>query len=360
MKLYSEASLAFIAKSESFLKEILSSETPYKLRRSRFEYLGHTYPIHIVVFTAQDKIGYFDPHTYQIGLHESLMYTVSDDNLKDIIRHELAHYLCYIMGSTDTTAHGPHFKGLCERFGWNETVSKASFNIDLELKSEERQEQLKLVKKVKALLKLAESDNVHEAELATLKANQLILKHNIKNLDFQERIIYSETLLIFKRRNAKLSTIYDIIKHFLVRPVLIYGKNQVALEVNGHKENIELAKHISHFLDEELERLWEKETSLKGRKAKNSFFMGIAKGYEQKTKQLNNEFHPSEQNALIKVQRQLDEDIKLIYKRLSYSKSSSTTDRDAYHKGKKKGQSLTIHSPIKNKAKTFLLNWSRT
>ena len=360
MKLYSEASLAFIAKSERLLKEILSSETPYKLRRSRFEYLGHTYPIHIVVFTAQDKIGYFDPHTYQIGLHESLMYSVSDIHLKDIIRHELAHYLCYIMGAVDSSPHGPQFKGLCERFGWNDSVSKASFNIELELKNEAGQEQLKLVKKVKALLKLAESDNVHEAELATLKANQLILKHNIKNLDFQERIIYSETLLIFKRRNAKLSAIYDIIKHFLVRPVLIYGKNQVALEVNGHKENIELAKHIGQFLDEELERLWEKETSLKGKKAKNSFFLGIAKGYDQKNQQIKNQFEPTEKNALIKVEKKLDEDIKLIYKRLSYSKSSSTTDSDAYQKGKKKGQSLTIHSPIKNKVKTFLLNWSRS
>lgn len=357
MRIYSETTFSFVAKAEKLFKQIIVEETNLKLRRTRFEYSGHTYPIHLVVFSAQDKLGYFDPHTYQIGLHQSLMYSVKDHVLKNILRHELAHYICFIRGFQDQTPHGHYFQDTCKQFHWDEAISKASLDIEKANEIEGDLASEKLMTKIKALLKLAKSDNTHEAELATLKANQLILKHNIKNLDQVDKIICVDNVLTYKQKSAKLSCIYDILKHFLVRPVFIYGQKQVSLEVSGSKENLELARYIANFLDQELENLWNKAGDLKGKKAKNSFFLGIARGYELKNQKMTDSFSSEEKHALIKIENELSSDLNKIYKRLSVSSTTRSRDANAFNQGKSVGKSLTINSAIKNKTKTLLLNW---
>src|SRR5690606_34918991 len=135
----------------------------------------------------------------------------------------------------------------------------------------------KVYSKIKNLLKLATSSNPHEAELATLKANQLLIKYNLTHSDYlqnDEALFYVHRILSQKKKSAKLSAIYDIIKHFMVRPVLRYTKKGVYLEITGTKTNIELSDYIASFLDRELEGLWKKEQKLfphlKGLKNKNS------------------------------------------------------------------------------------------
>lgn len=357
MRIYSENIMLFIEKCEGFLKEIIRKETPYQLAKSRFKIDNYSYPLHLVVFTDSQKLGYFDPHSYQIGLHQSLMYSVKDSVLKDILRHEFAHYLCYIETANLHEQHGELYKSTCRRLGWGAAISKASLNIELANQSEGELHNEKLIAKIKALLKLAESDNVHEAELATIKANQLLLKHNLSSLDLHNNFLYIKSILTSKRRSAKLSAIYDILKHFLIRPVFVYGKGQVSLEVSGARENIELAEYVANFLDQELERLWQMQTQLKGLRAKNSFFLGIARGYENKVAGLTKSFSPAEQTALIKINQQLDTNIDRFYRRLSSVARGGSIDSSAYESGKKSGSKLNINPGIKNKSKNLLLNW---
>jgi hypothetical protein len=363
MKIYSEAIHLFTQRCEKYLKEIIQNETSIKLNRSRFEINKYTYPLHIVAFTNMNKIGYFDPHTYQIGINQNLMLEAKTTVIKDILRHEFAHYLTYIKYPEASKAHGEEFKSVCSAYAWDQSISKAHINIDSannliegDLKSE------KIITKIKALLKLAQSDNVHEAQLATLKANQLLIKHNIENLDSENtnQTIYVQTVLSVKRKNAKLNAIYDILKHFLVKPILIYGKNQVALEVSGDKSNIELAEYVASFLDNELEFLWKnRDSELKGLKAKNSFFSGIAKGYDEKMQELKGNLQTHEQKALVRIDENLTVNLNTIYKRLSFVSSNRSIDKNAYGQGKKAGKSLTINNVIKNKTKSLLLNWRK-
>jgi hypothetical protein len=289
------------------------------------------------------------------------MFEAKTQIIKDILRHEFAHYLTYIEYPHVSKPHGEEFKSVCRKLGWDQSISKAHINIESandkiegDLKSE------KIITKIKALLKLAQSENVHEAQLATLKANQLLIKYNIENLESEDndQVIYVQTVLSVKRKNAKLNAIYDILKHFLVKPILIYGKNQVSLEVSGDKSNIELAEYVATFLDSELEHLWKNRTSdLKGLKAKNSFFSGIAKGYDEKMQGLKENLQSHEQKALVRIDNQLNINLNTIYKRLSFVNSNRTIDKNAYGQGKKAGKSLTINNVIKNKTKNLLLNW---
>ncbi|MBD66555.1 MAG: hypothetical protein CME62_15190 [Halobacteriovoraceae bacterium] len=362
MKIFSENFFIHAQKCEGFLKEILQTECGFNVRRSRFEYRSYTYPIHIVFFEGTQKLGYFDPHTYQIGLHSDLIYSTKDEVLKNILRHELAHYLQFIASGSVALPHGEEFLNICRQYKWGEAVEKASLDIQLANdKLEGNLELEKMMKKVKALLSLAASDNEHEAQLATIKANELILKYNLKHFESGNKNIYSHTLLVAKRKNAKLTCIYDILKHFMVKPILIYGKRQVALEVSGTKDSIELAEYVAHFLDEELEKLFKARADLKGTRAKNSFFYGIAKGYEEKVIGIQDSLNKDQKMALVRAQTHLNSQLHLIYRRVAQTTSSARTDEAAYSSGKKAGKNLTIQSVLKkSNSKSKFLPWGRS
>lgn len=358
MRVYSETIFSFIEKCEKMLKDVLKNETSLSVRRKRFERNGYLYPIDVVAFEGQ-SLGYFDADRYQIGINSGLIYKAKDSVIKDVLRHELAHYLAFIEFGPGLMPHGREFKLVCERHGWPSEISKASMNIDLANLSEGDIASEKTLAKVKNLLKLAESSNPHEAELATLKANQLLLKHNLRYTEAHEdEKLYVKGLMTQKRRNAKIGAVYDILRHFMVRPVLSYGKNQVTLEATGTKTNLELADYVASFLDEELERQWQKikrERALKGVKAKNSFFVGMAKGYEEKALGMERDFSPEESKALVSISKKLDRQVQRIYNRLSSAATGSKTDPNSYNLGKKAGNSLTINKGVKGKGKTYLL-----
>jgi len=141
-------------------------------------------------------------------------------------------------------------------------------------------------------LALASSDNAHESEMATLKANELLLEHNLEltkahdQSQTEQELVCVARVLEAARKNAKHVTIYEILKTFYVSPVFNHGRGVFYLEVVGDRTSVELADYVAHFLDHELEILWmqtQKENpKLKGKSAKNSFLRGVAKGYIEK------------------------------------------------------------------------------
>lgn len=356
MKIFSEQTLQFAKTAEQDLKRILKDEVGLECRRTRFIWKGYTYPIHVVIFESTSQWGWFDPHTYQIGLNYKLQQ-VDRKTVLDILRHELAHYLCFLKYADAITPHGVRFKEMCESYGWDQCVAKASLQLDHTQFKQPHDSNTKIIKRIQSLLKLAQSENPHEAQLATLKANQLIIKHSLEHFTEETWSLYAQTVLSAKRKNAKISAVYDILKHFIVSPIFIYGKGEVRLEVSGSKDNVELASYVASFLDQELERLWIAQTELKGAKAKNAFFLGIAKGYDEKVNQKLNEV---ENKALIKLNHQLQLNVKKAYRNLSYTSSSQSRDEEAYGVGKEQGLNLTINKGIKNKTKNKWLTWRST
>ena len=143
-------------------------------------------------------------------------------------------------------------------------------------------------------------------------------------------------------------------KKVIVEPENLY---KIAI-INFDKENIELAFYIADFLDQELERLWNQQSQLKGLAAKNSFFYGVAKGFEEKMQTTQKDFSVSEKKALIRLKDDLDQKLNLVYRRLSSTSGHGSFQADAYSKGKKTGKNLTINSALKNQSKAKFLSWS--
>ena len=91
MFIYDSTSIAFIQKSEKFMKEILA-EAGITVRTSRFELNRLLYPINIVVFEGKEW-GHFNAPYLQIALNRKLIYLAKDSVVRDVLKHEIASLL---------------------------------------------------------------------------------------------------------------------------------------------------------------------------------------------------------------------------------------------------------------------------
>lgn len=356
MFIYDSTSIAFIQKSELFLKEILEG-AGISIKKSRFLFNGYFYPINVVVFEGKEW-GHFNGPYFQIALNRKLIYSAKDSVVRDILKHELAHYFTWIL-YPGASAHGAEFREVCRRFGFPEEVAEATMNLEeSNLAKEGDIDSERILEKVKKLFSLAQSSNAHEAELATLKANELLLRHNLDYIKDTPEPIYLDRLLMRKRKDSKLSAIYSILKHFIVKPVISQGRESCCLEVSGSLTNVKLAGYVANFLDKELDHLWEearKEYRLKGLQAKNSFYLGVAQGFEDKMTVTKMQYSEKDQKALVLVEKKLEIDTQVIYKRLGQSRSGHQTDYEASLAGHEKGLSLTIRNAVEGKGKNLYL-----
>jgi hypothetical protein len=296
------------------------------------------------------------------------MYQAFDGVLRNIIRHELAHYIAYLLFGADL-GHGEKFNELCRNLNWGKDVSSAYSNLEIEnqLEISKSKSNLDLMNKIKKLLALSSSDNIHESEMATMKANKLIMEYNLNLINqntFDEREVFVERLFESPKKNAKHMAIYEIIKTFYVSPVFNHGKKVFYLEIVGTFENVEIATYVAHFLDGELDRLWlqtQKENpNLKGIVAKNSFFRGLAKGYIEKIESTNNLQSSEVSKAMIKVKENLNENLKIVYSRLGSSSSKDLKNNsDASKLGHSMGKNLTIKPGLKGSPLSKILLLSK-
>lgn len=369
MLLFNQTTESFIKRIRLYLHEI-AQELGLDYRTSRIHIDQISYPLSLVIFEGESHLGFFDPHTYRLGLNNKLLYCANSQVIRDILKHELAHFLTFIHFPKAEHPHGQEFKNICLRYRLPDEVSKATLDLDLANESTLDLRSEKVLSTVKKLLALASSQNEFEAEAATLKANNLLLKHNLDLINLRKSEgnplkdnTYAHTVLSSKRQSAKMHAIYQILTSFLVYPVFLQGKEGVRLEVIGSRANVELAEYVANFLDGHLEELWHKAQKssphLKGKSAKNSFFKGVATGYSNKIQEEHK--NPEMSKALVLLNRDLKERVAQVYSRLGSSRSNSSFCHESHSQGVKSGSRLSINPALpsaKNGIKK-LLTFSR-
>jgi hypothetical protein len=353
MQVYSQTIFSFIRRCEQKIAEIIEAETIFRMNRSRFAFESISYPIQLLVFEGSHKVAYFDPVYLQIGLNKKLIYLAHDKILFDILRHELAHYFTFIVHGDNgvSSAHGIEFQEICKACGWGADIVNAQINLETAAeKIEGNLASEKILTRIKNLLSLASSSNIHEAELATQKANELLLRYNLDhtNIEHEQDEFYVEQLCRQTKASSKLRCISNILKHFLVKPILSFGRKTVSLEVTGTKLNIELAQYLYDFLDKELEKSWlqtKKEKNYKGVQYKNAFYQGVSRGFEDKMKTVSSKLNNNDKNALILIKNDLDKKFNQVYTNLRSSRSTISSN-EALNDGYQKGKTLTINKGI--------------
>lgn len=353
MLIYSKKIIRFIEEIKQAIKKIIFTEALLKVHGDRFYDKAEqcSYPIKVVVYNNKKMLGYFASDFYELGFNEILMHA-SKSQLHNIIRHELAHYLTFIRYGNGLLPHGQEFKAQCENLNWGQEVYAATTCLDDgEISSDI--EESSVLRKVQKLMALATSSNPHEAELAMIKSQQLLLKHNIDaNYIGDEDVekIFLKRILKQKKETAKMRAIAKILETFFVNTVYSRSEGHIYLEIIGSAVNVEIAEYVANFLELELEKQWTRAQKdfygLKGMVAKNSFFLGIAKGYCNKIHALKKEYSQDVSNALMVIEKKLIEARSMVYPRLRMSKSSGGHCPNSSKLGELIGKRLNINPGI--------------
>jgi hypothetical protein len=248
--------------------------------------------------------------------------------------------------------HGPEFRAFCMRHGWGEEVYQATTCLDDEAVIPEKEENA-ILRKVQKLMSLATSNNEHEAEQAMIKSQQLLLKHNIDSRYMEstdEERVFLKRIMKQKKENAKMRSIARILETFFVNTIYSRSAGFIYLEIVGSEVNIEIAEYVAAYLDRELEILWDiskrKHADLKGAIAKNSFFLGISKGYCNKIHSLKREYREEVSEALMVIEKKLIDAKGMIYSRLRSSSSNGRFCRESSALGEQVGKQLKINPAI--------------
>jgi len=348
MLVYSKTLATFQARLKKRAFFLLQAECGIQTLRERFKIGEYSYPLSIVTFEDPKQFGFFSTHLFQIGMNRRLIFEARDQVIDNILKHELAHYLCFIQFGRTVDDHGVEYRDLCRSYGWGEEVFSAKMNLELENEKYESSDQVKVIEKIKKLLQLSKSSNQHESELATSKANQLMLEHNLSHLDkptlADEEMVYLKRSLEAPKFNAKLQALANIMDEFYVKAILSRGPDKVYLEIIGERENVEMADYILHFLDSEFERLWVQERiknpKLKGLKAKNSYMSGLSKGFLEKIKLERSKVVT--QKELIVLNLKSQEQLRQVYPSLSQVGSQRGHDSLAHSLGHQAGKNISI------------------
>lgn len=369
MIVYSTKIIQFVREVKAHIKTILSQEIRVKVSTNRFYdwYEMASYPITVVVYNTKSMLGYFDSNFFELGFHECLMYT-SKEQLMNIIRHELGHYMTFINHGSSVPHHGSEFRAFCQQMGWGEEVYKATTCLD-DGQNFHTFEESPIFRKIQKLMALATSSNENEAEQAMIKSQQLLLKHHvdaqyIPPQDDEEKM-YLKRILKQKKENAKMRAIAKILETFFVSTVYTRAAGYIYLEILGNAVNVEIAEYVAGTLDHEFERLWSQtqrlRQNLKGMVAKNSFFLGIAKGYCNKIHALKKEYNSDTSHALMVIEKKLVDARELVYPRLSQTKSHAGYCHESATLGEQMGRQLTINPALNRSAKNSdaLLTYSK-
>jgi Protein of unknown function (DUF2786)/SprT-like family len=355
--IYSKKIIQFTAEVKRILKEVLTKEIRLKVVGDRFYDASgkFSYPIQVVIFNDRNLLGYFDPVFYELGFHSGLMDSY-EGRLCDVIRHELAHYMTFIRLGEGVQPHGAEFRRFCESMGWGKEVYAATCLLEGEYHTEESS----VLRKVKKLMALASSSSENEAESAMIKSRQLLLKHNLELRSLctdEEECVVAQRVLEQKKVGGKMRAIARILQTFFVSVVFRRGADVTCLEIVGSKMNVEIALYVAHFLDQELERLWDqvwKTGRARGVVAKNSFFQGLAKGYCNKIEALKRTHEHDVTGALMVIEKQLTAMTAMVYPRLHSVKSSAGHCRKSSALGESLGKQLTIRPPISTSSDSAL------
>ncbi len=305
--------------------QIMKQEMQLHLRGKHLVWNNYLYRIQFLIFEDDTRLGYFDPEHMEIGIHKSAK------NFRDILRHELAHLIAYLRFGD--LSHGKIFRAICKEYGFPPEIGKATGPLVQESR---------MATKIKKLLALAESTNAHEAENAALKAQEMLLKHDLE----EESDMVMRRIFSFKRASTKHKAIAQILRTYGVQPIFC----RKTLEIFGQRLHVEIAEYVAHFLSNELDHLYKNEPHLSGLAAKNSFFRGIAEGFCEKAKKTE----ADHERALVKIDFALQKAIPLAYPNLRTFYSRIVNHAEGNLAGKKTGHKLNIRHGISKTKSTKL------
>lgn len=157
-----------------------------------------------------------------------------------------------------------------------------------------------LVNRIKGLLRLATSNNQHEAELAMARAKQLCVKYELDIASIQafdekpvnEPIVKGESVNLGRRMSICQHYISNILQDYFNVRVIYFGGRHGGKRIVfvGRQRDIDLATYLNNYLNQEFLRLWRKyysDNEINGvsLKDRGGFLYGLKQGLADKLRE---------------------------------------------------------------------------
>ena len=264
----------------------------------------------------------------------------------EVLRHEMAHqYVDEVLGVRDETAHGPQFRRVCR----DRAIDARAAGTPQDVGSEKTPA---ILRKIHALLALADSPNRHEAESAMRTAHKLMRRYNVDaapgHYGFRQLGNPSGRVPGHHRILAGI-----LGEHFFVQPIWVFAWDPQrsargrVLEICGRSENLEIASHVHGFVLETAERMWRahrSDTGLSGNRHRRTFLQGVMVGFHE---QLQSQAKACEESGLVWVgDADLVDYVARRHPRQISGRGRSAASSPAYAAGKRAGRKLVLRRPV--------------
>jgi hypothetical protein len=261
------------------------------------------------------RLGSWSGEKREICLSRDFVRNHPWDAVREVLIHEMAHQLAEeILGTQDESPHGATFLRACHLLRANPKASTHYKPLDERIRTEEQNPQDKILLRVKKLMALATSHNIHEAESAMAKAHELVAKYNLNLLAREEKREYVSVFLGTPalrhfRENYLLAGLlqdfYFVYGIWTTAFVLKKGKMGRVLEITGTLQNVRLAAYVHDYVKHFIDSQWSAYNQNKGlnRYRKTDYAVGIIEGFSSKLKtQSKRKTKDQQENALIKLE----------------------------------------------------------
>ncbi len=245
------------------------------------------------VFALSDAttfLGRWVRSTRTIELSRALVVERPWPDVVSVLQHEMAHqFVDEVLRVRDETAHGETFRTVCAKLGIDGAAGGSPAPPAGATPAADR-----VLERVRKLLALAGSPNLHEAEIAMRRAHELMLRHNIEaaaaaeGRDFEVRHVGDPR----RRTSAVESAVLVLLTEcFFVRVIRIpiylprEGSRGAVHELSGTRANLELALHVHAFLLGTAERLWRKnraDSRVRSGRDRLAYQTGVIRGFHDK------------------------------------------------------------------------------
>ena len=215
-----------------------------------------------------------------------------------VLKHEMAHQICSEQHHKDDAGHGPLFREACNRLGLDSSFHRAGADVHASFIVADHGNTTtdpgrQVIAKVRKLLALGKSENEHEAALAMQRARELLDRHRLdfSSLAEEEHLVHQNINTGSKTLPAHRKAICSLLEaNFGVRVICATNYDPLGdcslktIELLGPEENVAIAVHCYHFLENRLLVLWEQNRHSfagGGLRARKSYFLGILAGFRQ-------------------------------------------------------------------------------
>lgn len=300
---------------------------------------------------GEARLGFWTAATRTISIAEKHVLEAPWEVVLETLRHEMAHqYVDEVLRLDGALPHGEAFRRAARLLAVDEArrdgqpVPAGPSSTDPDM--------LARLRKIRRLLALADSPNVHEAEAALAKANELLLKYNIDLAAAEVERSYTYRHLgkpTGRRPRYTLIMAGLLAEHFFVETIWIQTydvrttRTGYVLEICGTPENVDLADFAFHELQRSAHELWRKHKraeKIQSDRHRRSYIEGVLTGFGNKLR---------EQRELSERKHELvwvgDPGLAAFYRTRHpriRSESYSVYSTDAFTAGKEAGAALRL------------------